>query len=536
MFIYIKITQNQRILLALIDPYTGPWGFEQAKHLAKRVLFGSRFGEIKQFAESGLSPSLQNVLFSSSNLKNYPINIYASRGEDTDVPWGAVWLNAPYKATFNLTRIYSFYFWWLARMVEQESTIHEKMILFWHNHFGVSHSMSIDARANFKYYELLRKYATGNFKELVKGMTVNPLMLNFLNGYQNTSRFPDENYARELMELFTLGKGPESKYTEPDVREAAKILTGWVHDYSNGDSVFFYNRHNADDKQFSSFFNNKKIIGVARGEDWPLEINALIDMIFEKEEVSKYICRRLYRFFVHYDITQQIEDEIISPLAATFRGNNYEILPVLSQLLSCQHFYSAEVVGTMIKSPVDFYIGMLREMQVPIVDDIEYKSYFYAHARQVLYDLQQNVPDPPSVAGWPAYYQHPIYSKYWINSETLKNRSKIIDNYIGNSEELKNIRVDIDLAKYTRSIIDAGDPNKLIDNFIAFTFSFEPTEEFKAELKKILLTNQDNDSYWTMAWSDYLAKPNDSVAHQTVENRLKAFYKAILQTKEYNLH
>jgi uncharacterized protein (DUF1800 family) len=141
------------------------------------------------------------------------------------VPPGGVWVNAPYgDGTINSRRITSFKSWWTGQMLTQQVSLREKMVLFWHNHFSTQTATVSDSRYIYKHNNLLRTMAFGNFKELVKQITIDPAMLRYLNGYASSKTAPDENYARELQELFTMGKGPNSKYTESDVKAAARLL------------------------------------------------------------------------------------------------------------------------------------------------------------------------------------------------------------------------------------------------------------------------------------------------------------------------
>jgi uncharacterized protein (DUF1800 family) len=182
------------------------------------------------------------------------------------------------------------------------------------------------------------------------------------NGYLNIASAPDENYSRELLELFTIGKGPGSQYTENDVKEAAKALTGWQINGTTYTSFFNSNRHSAANKTFSSFFNNRVITGRTGTTAGQLELNDLLTMIFNTQECAKFIVRKFYRFFVYYVIDAATEANVITPLADIFRTNNYEIKPVLSTLLKSEHFFDKWNQGCFIKAPADHVIGAVREM------------------------------------------------------------------------------------------------------------------------------------------------------------------------------
>jgi uncharacterized protein (DUF1800 family) len=188
-------------------------------------------------------------------------------------------------------------------------------------------------------------------------------MLYYLNGRLNTKRAPDENYARELQELFTLGKGSGSKYTEDDVKQTARVLTGFTINPTTSpfSTSFVSANHDTGDKTFSSFYGNTVIkgrTGINAGMD---ELKDLLDMIFNVEEVSKFICRRLYKYFVYYELDSTIETNVIEPLAKVFRDNGYEIKPVLKTLFESEHFYDVWNRGAMIKDPLSHTVGYLRQ-------------------------------------------------------------------------------------------------------------------------------------------------------------------------------
>jgi uncharacterized protein (DUF1800 family) len=519
-----------------LEPYNGPWGVYEVKHFLKRTMFGANPNDVQHFKNLSFQQAHNQILQTSSSYIAPPINTYAEREADPNVAYGNTWVNAPYNSKYNIDRMWTTVHWWTNRLLRQDRSITEKMILFWHNHFGVALTGTADPRSNYRYVNTLHKDALGNFKRLVKNVTIEPLMLNFLNGFQNQALTPDENYARELFELFTLGKGPESKYTEEDVKAAARVLTGFQYDYVSGNADFFNVRHDVDDKVFSSFFKNRTIKTYGGNGDWSTEVFGMIDMIFENEEVSKFICRKLYRFFVNYDITDEIEINVILPLASALRGNNYEILPIVKTLLGSKHFFDSENVGSMIKSPLDFYIGMLREMEPSLPSDTRIYSYFMENVRKETLFLQQHLADPPNVAGWPAYYQSPFYGRSWINSETLKSRSAILEKFLDINYKPRNSDIYINLLDYSSRIDAVDDPNKLIDTVLERIISQKPEPEYKAHLKKILLSNQDADYYWTNAWLDYKNNPNDSNFKSIVEIRLKQFFKSVMHLDEYNLH
>ena len=201
----------------------------------------------------------------------------------------------------------------------------------------------------------------GNFKTLVKEVTIDPAMLLHLNGYVNSKQAPDENYAREMQELFTVGIGDDSLYTEDDVIAAARVLTGWRINSDPLASYFDTAAHDTGAKTFSAFYNNTTIPGSTNGDQ---ELDALINMIFATTETSRFICRKLYKWFVYYEIDDATEADVITPMAAVLQSNNYDIKSALSVLFKSEHFFDTINQACYIKSPFDIIVGTLREFNV----------------------------------------------------------------------------------------------------------------------------------------------------------------------------
>ncbi|MBD0278973.1 MAG: DUF1800 domain-containing protein, partial [Flavisolibacter sp.] len=414
-----------------IQPYTGNWSRNELQHLLKRTLFGSAKADLDYFSNKSLAQVVNELLNPSAPLSAPPVNDYNSATlTDPAVQPGQTWMNAPTNdGTINSARRTSFKKWWTGLMINQDRSLREKMTLFWANHFGTESSDIGNANYVYGHHALLRQNALGNFKALVKAVTIDAGMLRYLNGYLNTAAAPDENYARELQELFTLGKGPAVQYTEDDVKKAAKVLTGWRINGTTFTTYFDPTRHDTTAKQFSSFYNGTTISGKS-GAAGANETDELIDMIFKKDEVSKFICRRLYRWLVYYKIDEATEANMIEPLAKIFRDNNYEIKPVLSTLLQSEHFFDVLNQGCLIKSPVDHVIGCLRELNVAFPNGTTEYADAYGMWNYIfgwLNSMSQNIGDPPNVSGWPAYYQEPQYHEIWINSDTLPKRNRFTD-------------------------------------------------------------------------------------------------------------
>lgn len=520
------------------EKFTGTFDDDALKHLLQRTLLGIKIEDFRKFSGQSLDQVI-NAVFKESVAPAPPVNHYENTVKDTTgVAFGQTWVNSTYgDGTINSRRRQSLKSWWLQQMHFQGPTVHEKMNLFWHNHFATEINVYDDARMGYMYLSTIRKYALGNFKNFIKAITLEPAMLNYLNGNQNTKTAPDENYARELQELFTLGKGPNSKYTEEDVKAAAKVLTGYRYTRDPLKSYFQADRHDATDKTFSSFYGNKVIKGHP-GDFAVNELDELINMVFDKEEVSLYIIRRLYVFFFYYDITPEIETNFITPLAKIFRDNKFEILPVLKVMFSSKHFFDAELRGSIIKSPIEHLIGTtkLLEPNWPVYESFINEYYLLANDLATVSDRgQQVLGDPPSVAGWPAYYQAPVYHEIWINASTFPERTKFTDNYISKGYKRNNQALLFDPISFTKKLKDPSDPVKLIDELSFLLFQIPISSKLKTKLKTdILLAGQASDYYWTELWNDAIQKPTNNNLTM-VNSRLKSLLSYFLALPEYQL-
>lgn len=523
-----------------IAPYAGSWGRDQVKHLLRRTLFGATKAEIDLFSTMTMNEAVDFILSIPSTLPDPPVNHYSSDPNfpDPEVPYGQTWVNAAINLDLEGQRIASFKAWTAGLLLNQQKNIREKMTLFWHNHFATQTFTIFDSRYVYKHHTMLRQNCLGNFKSLVKQVTTDPAMLQYLNGYANTKEAPDENYARELQELFTIGKDLPEHYTEEDVRQAAKVLTGWTDNRIAVNSFFAPGRHNTENKTFSAFYNNTVITGKtgASGAD---ETDELINMIFAHQEVSKYICRKLYRYFVYYVIDASVEQKVIEPLAEIFRNNNYEILPVLNALFKSEHFYDPLNTGCVIKQPLDHSIGLFRQLKMnfpaPSADPLQLYSHWLL-IEQFTGLMQQDYGDPPNVAGWPAYWENPQYYEIWINSDSLSKRNILCDIMLYVGYEKENFTIKFDCIDIVSQFANPGNPNALIKDLCDLLYVFEPSQLVKDSIKvSFLLSGQLSDHYWTDAWNAYINDPNDENAKTAVTTRLQWLLKYMLGQAEYQL-
>ena len=542
-----------------LNPYTGSWGKQEVLHLLKRTGYGFKKIDVDALLALNMTNAVNAVLNINITAPSPPVNSYNNYSPDeSNLPYGADWTNDPLPAGTNTTnsrRIDSLSQWNFGLACDQNVTIKEKMTWFWYHFIPVdfetvrsapfSYAGSNSCRILYSYIKMFRDNPLGNYKTLIRKMATQPAMMYYLNNQANTKTSPDENFARELMELFTLGKDPLSQYTEVDVIQAAKVLTGWrvVNlNTATPSTNFDINFHDTSNKQFSSFFNNTVINSAGASE-----LDALIDMIFTKSQVvSEYICRRLYRYFIYYDIDSTIESNIIIPLARTFVANNWEIEPVLNQLFKSQHFYDMANRGVYIKSPFDLVIGSLRtfNLNYTVTDatnfEAQYRVWNYFN-NNVLTGLEQTMGKIPNVSGWVAFYQNPSFHEYWINSSTTQKRFDFLNRLFNGYNLTYNsltTRIEVDLIGFIQQFDPAicSDPDLLVSECIKFLLPIDISSTQKEQIKiQSLLSNQTTNNYWTSAWSLYLSDTSNTTNKNSVKTRLKSLLVTLTQLAEYQL-
>jgi uncharacterized protein (DUF1800 family) len=529
--------------LSGINPYTGPWGTNEVIHLLKRTMFGAKKADVDYFAARTMNQSIDELLNPTAPNPNPPVKEYTTSTTpgvtpDGNIAQGTTWINdINSDGTVQSQRMGSYKKWWSGTLLNQDRSIREKMIFLWTDHFGNEANDVGNANWIYKQHTTIRQNCLGNFKQLVRNMTVDIAMLRYLNGYLNTATAPDENYARELQELFTLGKGKDSLYTEQDVKEAAKVLTGWQVNGTTYQTVFNANRHSTVNKAFSSFYNNTVITGRTGATAGDLELNDLLNMIFAQNEVAKFIVRKFYRWFVYYDIDTATEANIITPLADMFRANNYDIKPVLIALFKSEHFYDVLNQGCIIKTPLDIVIGSMREYNVNMPPASDWDTS-YGHWNTLfafMFVMGVNLHDPPNVAGMPAYYQEPLFHEIWITTDSLPKRNQFTDVMSSNGYSRNGFRMQFDFVAYAKTLSNPGNPNDLIDDALKYLYRLNLSPQVKQQMKtQMLLTGQQYDYYWTNAWSAYIANPT-TANFNTVNVRIRDLFRYLMNLSEYQL-
>ncbi|HEV7348538.1 DUF1800 domain-containing protein [Telluribacter sp.] len=422
--------------------------------------------------------------------------------------------------------------WWIGLMAQPAHRFREKMVLFWQNHFVVASQDVNDVRFMYRYNDLLRKHALGNFRTFVLEITQDPAMLWYLNGNENVVGRPNENYARELMELFTIGLG---NYAEEDVKAAARVLTGWqAVGYRNANTPtvgvnFRFNQHDSDNKQFSAHFQNKVIksdVGLA-------ELEALVDMILQQPETARFIVRKLYRWFVAAEISKEIEENFIEPLAAEFR-QDYEVAPVVKKLLRSEHFFAESQIGAQIKSPLDLAIGTLLGLGLAAPSPISNRSGYDGFTNYILgltRPLEMEVMEQATVFGWRPYYDTGLY-KLWISGTSLGLRGQFTDQVI---QGLPLRGIYTDLIHVAGSVSEPSDPVVLIRELWGWFIAVPLSDEILTRLVDDVFLEGIPRYEWTGIWNAYQAGKDNQSRFLAVHTRLMALFMYLFRLAEYQL-
>lgn len=358
-----------------------PWNSKLAAHLMRRAGFGASPAELQTLVKSGPGKSVQSIFSGLAEPADYLQQVDA-------IAHAAL-------ATSNPRQLSA---WWMHRMLSTPAQLLEKTTLFWHGHFATSAAKVEDADLMYAQNNLLRKFALGEFGELLLEISRDPAMLIYLDSASNRKAHPNENYAREIMELFCLGEG---QYTEKDIRELARCFTGWEVKRKK----FRFNRYQHD-RETKSFLGQTGNFG---GEDG-------VRIVVSQPAAAEFIVSRLVRFFVMDEPAAPAN--LVAPLAQQLRDEGMTIEPVVKRILSSNLFYSSHSVGRKLKSPVEFVAGFLRSL------DGSTSSFDLAEGVD---RLGQGLFYPPSVKGWDG-------GRTWINSSTLLGRSNLIHRVLQNEK------------------------------------------------------------------------------------------------------
>jgi len=375
-------------------------GYDGARHLLNRTGFGATDAEIARYATLERAEAVDRLLA-------------GARSEASVAP--PDFLDAPFDRFYRVNNLsaeermavqrrlaqqsFALRAWWLREMIETQSPLTERMTLFWHNHFATSQQKVRSLQLMYRQNALLRRESLGNFATLLHAIGKDPAMLVYLDNARNRRQAPNENFAREVMELFTLGEGG---YTEHDVKEAARAFTGWSLDRETGE--FTYRRMWHD-------YGEKTVLG----RSGRLDGDDVIDVLLSKPQTARFIAAKMWREFV----SPTPDAAEVSRWADVFRQSRYEVKPLLRAALTSDAFWAEANRGALVKSPVDLVVGTLRTFGIRPMD---LRPAVFACAA-----LGQNPFAPPNVKGWPG-------GDAWIDSATLLGRRQFVDRVFRGSE------------------------------------------------------------------------------------------------------
>ena len=547
--------------MASLNPITGNLGHKRAAHLLRRTSFRYTKQKVDALANLQAFQSVPSLFNYEPLFMDQPVYDNANEGIDN-----AEWILPPGldKPTSDGTLRRFVTSWWMNEALNDSGMAH-KMTMFFHQYMVVD-AFSYQSTHFYDYLALMRWGALRNFKELATKLVMDNCMIRYLNNQQNTKYNPNENFSREFFELFTIGKGPQigpgdyTHYTEHDVVEAAKIFTGirirGQRDQADPDTgiprgTIVTSLHETSDKTFSDKFGNAVIQGGTTSAEIYQELLDFVDMIFAQEEVSKNFCRRLYRFFVSRNITAEIENDIIVPLAQTMRDNDYEIKPVLNQLFMSEHFYDEddttkgdEIVGGLIKAPIEQLFQMVSffNLEIPDPYDNNYNHYyrFWMQAVSDRFFLLSSFPlfYPENVAGYPAYHQSPDFHHQWFNSSTIISRYKLPAMLISGRRSIgsgQNTTIggpQLNTAEWLRDSNFGNEPSDayvlvqdLVDYLLVTDISSERMDYF---LNTVFLDGLPAFD-WTYEWDAYIQTGDDG----EVKKMLDRLITALLYSQEF---
>ena len=431
-------------------------------HLLRRLGFGASYADIEAALSSNPSDLVDQMI---DNAINAPLS---------DAPTWKDWTVEDYQADDEKVGEHIVEWTTVSLEAMAANSFRERLMLFWHNHFVTELETYVCPPQLYLYHKILQQYSLGNFKAFTEEIGKTPAMLVYLNGVQNGKDEPNENYARELYELFTLGQ--DNGYTQDDIAETARALTGWIIPVGCSESIFFPPRHDS---------GSKTIFG--QTGNWGYE--DVHNLLFEErtDEIAHFICTKIYKHFVGIEV----DENIVNGLAQTFKNNSFELAPVFRQLFKSEHFFDEANIGTQIKSPLVLLMSFLNDASFTstfATDIVQFMGYGAGGLGQQLFE-------PVDVAGWPG-------DKSWITSASLTGRWQYIQAYVGYVYEAFPEK----LVAFAKVLSDnSNNPafitRKIVDHFVVNGLQNEndydiATEVFKFEVPQ----NYFDEGLWNLDW------------------------------------
>ena len=476
------------------------WDSSSVTHLLKRATMGSSIDDINYFINQGLEDSIIYILadqelpappgdWVEEELPNWNVLSPEQRQEIIQVYHN---------------RMKTLQKWWAQIMIGGGSNITEMMTLFWHNYFASAYSKVFYPQAMYQQNNIFRKNCMGNFKDLLRQVTFGPAMMIWLDISHSKKEAPNENFARELMELFTLGV---DNYSQDDVVAASRAFTGYItngldtnYDFENmeGWGPWWTNWHDFDDKTFM-------------GQTGPWTGDDIINIILDQNNCANHICKKIYQWFLYNELDMNFIDE----MANVLRTNNYEIKSALEYFFSSDHFYNSNFAGSNIQNPIQLYLGSLKRLKMDTQPfDINFFREIQNHLGMILFE-------PPDVNGWVGY-------RSWINSNTLPLRKAMLCALVDHQSPFGNFGNYIDVPLIASSLVNENNDNyhivQIIDNLSLIFLGIPIEQNLKNQLLDIAL-----DGAEPYDWNINLP------AYNSQWNRMKDLLKHMIRLPEFQL-
>ncbi|MBT6169218.1 MAG: DUF1800 domain-containing protein [Flavobacteriaceae bacterium] len=456
---------NNSTLTLYVPSSENPWDISKIRFIYRRLGFGISNEKAKALLTKSPEELIDEIINSA---KMMPL---------TPAPEWGFWNNDEINNSGNNQGYYKTLWQKQAFSNFLSDGFRERLTLFWSNHFVTEYYDYNRSQYLYQYHSRLQQYSLGNFKEFLSAIGLEPAMLLYLNGYSNKKKAPNENYARELYELFTLGEG--NGYTSSDITETSRALTGY-NKYSNGNgSAIIFSENNFD-------AGEKTIFG--KTGNWGYQ--DVVDILFQekKELIANFICEKLYKYFVSPILNKKITSE----LASTFISNNFELVPVYQQLFKSEHFFDLNSSNVLIKSPIDLFVFIQNDFEFVFPQNFQKNHTNYMKARCI--EMGQEIFKPIDVAGWQENHD-------WISTGTIPMRWEFIEyilnrHWAGNKEQFRTFII---------SLVgqDEKDPKVIVDKLKDYMFcKYDIKEEEQTDAINIfkgdIPDNYFQDGTWTL--------------------------------------
>jgi len=547
--------------MSSLDPVTSLLGKRKAKHLLRRATYNYTKEKIELFAGYNITQAMADLSEPSVPILTEPHDPQESTADAQNWTSSAELPNS-FSGQGRKRSAVTAQWWYNAY---NQVTLEHKLTFFLHTCFTTSKDAGTGSATYFyDHLRLLGQYSMGNIKELAKKITLDHAMLFYLDNNANNANNPNENYAREFLELFTILKGPQkgegdyTNYTEGDIQTAARVFSGYRN--QNDRSIIDFdtnlpsgyadpNKHDSSDKTFSAAFGGAVIMGKDTASGMLDELSDFVDMIFDQDATGISYVRKLYKYFVKSEWNSDVEANVIAPLAMELKAGGYEVLPIVQKLLSSQHFFDEDdadntdnIIGSIIKSPLQLFTEICSFFQVPMVDATEsanLKEYYQLFFKNFVHNScfaasGLNFFSPDTVAGYAASYQEPDFDRHWFTSTSIISRYKMVQSLLLGKNLIagwgKFTAALNSVSFIEANVSDPYDADKVIGEMAGLMYPEDIDQDRKNYFLTVLLGDFDK-VYWTGAWGTYKSDGDDI----SVRIRLDELVTAMVNAAEFQL-